>query len=396
MRISKGILSAVLALALTACGGGGSEQETPDLRSLDAALRDLHVPDTRELSDPVPEGDLNLSDTDLAAPDLSAPDLTAPDLPRDTTPPPTVEDLTALVDKARYTTDLEFIAKPRPPGSTHWQRVRDLCAQTFEENGFQVELHNFGKGVNVIGIKTGVDKPEEQVLISAHYDHVAACEGADDNASGTAGVLEAARVLGTADYSRTLVLACWDQEEPGLYGSAAYSDRAHDRGDRILVAFVFEMIGYSNSEPDTQYFPSGLETFFPEPLAWLDEHENRGDFLTIVNDIGSHEAAAALQTAAQTLGLPAVMLELDQEKLTNFLLYALHRSDHSSFWGNHYPAMMLTDTSEFRNDNYHCTGGPDSVETLDLDFATRIVAATISSAAQLLEPRAGVNPQPPL
>ena len=96
----------------------------------------------------------------------------------------------------------------------------------FASLGYTVEREAYGTGVNVIGVLDGTSAPAEQVVISAHYDSVANCPGADDNGSGVAGVLEAARVLSTSQHKRTLVVACWDEEEKGLIGSSAFVARA--------------------------------------------------------------------------------------------------------------------------------------------------------------------------
>ncbi len=133
------------------------------------------------------------------------------------------------VEQSRYEADLKFVAAPRPPGSAHHQAVRDLCAARFAEYGFTVEQHDYGTGSNVIGVLPGAS--DERVIVSAHYDSTdGSCPGADDNATGVAGVLETARVMATASLDRTLVVACWDEEEDGLIGSDAYAARAKQSG----------------------------------------------------------------------------------------------------------------------------------------------------------------------
>ena len=55
------------------------------------------------------------------------------------------------VDKDRYVEDLTFIADVRAPGSTHWQEVQDLCADRLTDLGYEVDLFEYGSGVNVVG-----------------------------------------------------------------------------------------------------------------------------------------------------------------------------------------------------------------------------------------------------
>lgn len=284
--------------------------------------------------------------------------------------------------------DLTTVAAPRPPGSPHHAAVRDLCAARLTSLGFTVERHDFGGGVNVVGVRPGADPAAPRVLVSAHYDHVAGCAGADDNASGVAGALEAARVLAQGRYDRTLVVACWDDEEGGLVGSTAYARRAQSRGERVAVSYVFEMIGFRSTEPDSQRLPPGFSLLFSRQAAQVAENGNRGDFITLIADEGARDAAASLTRAAEAESLPSVTLSLTAAQTNSPLFGVLQRSDHAAFWRVGYPAIQITDTAEFRNPRYHCMAGPDTVESLDLDFMTRVVRATVGSAAESL----GVRP----
>jgi Zn-dependent M28 family amino/carboxypeptidase len=222
-------------------------------------------------------------------------------------------------------------------------------------------------------------------VVSAHYDSVPDCAGADDNASGVAGVLIAAKVLAAVQFKKTLVVACWDEEEAGLIGSKAWVSEAKASATDVRIAFVFEMIGYRSDQPDSQRLPNGIDLVFPDQAAQVADNQNRGDFLAVVADDAAHAAADSLVAHAKGLALPTVWLELSADLKNSPLAHTLRRSDHASFWKAEYPAMMLTDTSEYRNAHYHCTEGEDSMETLDLDFATKVVAATVGAAADSLE-----------
>jgi len=301
--------------------------------------------------------------------------------------PAAADDLQPLADAPdlqRTRADLELVAKPRPPGSAQWQAVQDLCAERLGALGFTVERQSFGSGAdsgtNVIGRLSGQDLPAEEVLISAHYDHLAGCPGADDNGSGLVGALEAARLLARAPHRRTLIVACWDGEESGLRGSSAFAERAKSQGEQILASLVFEMIGFKSDLPSSQQFPFGFALLFPEQAKKLAENQNRGDFILLVSKASSSAQAQAFQALAeQKLALPTVHL------VDNGLLGDLMRSDHASFWTAGFPAIMITDTANFRNPNYHCAAAPDRVEDLNLPFALQVIQATASIAAKLLE-----------
>jgi putative aminopeptidase FrvX len=279
---------------------------------------------------------------------------------------------------------MRFVAAERISGSPHWQAVQDLCAKRFDEHGFAVERHAYGTGVNVVGTREGGSAKDERVVVSAHYDHIADCEGADDNASGIAGVIEVARVLAQGRYDRTLVVACWDEEEWGLAGSAAYASRAREQGDRIVASFVFEMIGYKRTEPDSQEIPAGFDILFKDPTAKVLANQKRGDFLAVISDELSAPAARMMEAQGAADGLTVLVLEVLETIKTNPMLHDLQRSDHAAFWTAGYPAMMITDTSNFRNPNYHCRDGRDTPDTLDPVFAGQAVRATVSAAAQVL------------
>lgn len=286
-------------------------------------------------------------------------------------------------DASRYAADLTFIAAPRPTGSEHWQAVQDYCFSELGAAGLSVERQAYGTGVSVIAELPGGTAPDELVIIGAHYDSTSDCPGADDNASGVAGVLEAARMLATAPRRATLVFACWDEEETGHDGSQAY---VASLGARSVTAYInFEMIGFANSNPDTQSIPTGFDLLFPAQVASIAQNQNRGDFVAVVADPASATAAAEFVTQAMTLGLPVEALPVPAELLQDPAVSDLRRSDHASFWSAGLASMMITDTADFRNPNYHCNGGNDSVDTLDLGFAGNVVRATAAAAAALAE-----------
>lgn len=288
------------------------------------------------------------------------------------------------VDRAAYEADLTTIAGTRSPRTPHWQEIQDLCADRFASLGFQVERHTYSTGVNVIGILPGTKAPAERVVVSAHYDSVVSCAGADDNGTGTAATLEAARVLSQRSHDRTLVVACWDEEERGLIGSSSYVSRAKAAGDSIVLALVFEMIGYRSTAPNSQKTDPQLEAVFPDAGAQIMANDYRGDFLLVVNDETATAAVTDMQAVATEIGLPIVNISLLAALKRS--LDALRRSDHAPFWDADYPALFVTDTAEYRNPHYHCKqGSSDALADLDLDFAVMNVKVMVAAAEQALD-----------
>src|SRR5690606_4841460 len=299
-------------------------------------------------------------------------------------PVDTPAELAACVDRDLYLADLQFVAQPRDPGSAHWQAVQDLCFDRFTAYGFEVDRHDYGTGINVVGRKLGTETPEQQIVVAAHYDHIPGCNGADDNATGTAATLEAARVLSLRDYPRTLIVACWDQEELGLIGAEAYANLAATGSEQILFNYNFEMIGYYDDSPGAQTVPAGLDLLFPTQYAELESWEFRGDWIALIVDQNGLPHAQSIAAHAAAIGLRYPLLGVPDDINRSPLLADLQRSDHAAFWAVDCPAVRITDTSEFRYEQYHCATGEDAGELLDHDFARDVIAASVGAAAESL------------
>jgi Zn-dependent M28 family amino/carboxypeptidase len=297
----------------------------------------------------------------------------------------TVNDLMALVDGQRYQDDLSFIAQSREPKSSHWQEVQDLCASRLTALGFKVERQTFASGVNVIGVRSGTGASGGSVVISAHYDHIAGCAGADDNASGVAGTLEAARVLATAEFNRTLLVACWDGEEKGMLGSKAYAAQAKQAGDSLAAVIVMDMIGFKNDAADSQTMPVGFDVGFPSQTEKLRANQGRADFIAVVADETSAGVSETFADYADAWSLPNVVVPLTKAQIASPLYAELLRSDQSSFWLADFPAIMVSDTGELRDSHYHCKGGPDAVSDLNQDFAVKVIRAVVGTAGHALQ-----------
>lgn len=322
------------------------------------------------------------ADATTAEPDptsgTTAAESTGDDQPCDDSP----QALADCVEAQRWQDDLAFIADIRTPGSPHWLAVQDLCAERLDEYGYEVELYDYGTGVDVVGRRLGKTAPDQQVLVGAHYDHIAGCHGADDNASGLAAALEIARVLALAEYDRTIIVACWDEEEDGLVGSQAFIGALGS--NQVVIDFNFDMIGVRSDEPGSQSTPPGFELVFADVYAELQAKDFRGDFIAIITSDAAKDHALAHAAAADRIGLPRALLPLPAGGETSPAFADLRRSDHAAFWDAGWPAIFITDTGDFRNDHYHCMGGPDEVADLDLDFAADVTRATVEASALAL------------
>lgn len=194
---------------------------------------------------------------------------------------------------------------------------------------------------------------EDMVLVGAHYDSVAGCPGADDNASAVAVLLELGRLLGRAAPTCTLRLVAFVNEEPPFFftrrqGSRVYARAARRRGDSIRFMLSLEMLGYYRDTPGSQRYPPLFRWFYP----------NRGNFIALVSNFRSRRELRSLAASFRA----ADRFPLEQA-VTFAWVPGVAWSDHLSFWREGYRAMMLTDTAFFRNPHYHQP--TDTPDTLD-------------------------------
>ncbi len=212
---------------------------------------------------------------------------------------------------------------------------------------------------NVIGERRGDVCPERIFIVGAHYDTQPETPGADDNASGVAGVLEAARALSDASLPASVWFVGFAFEEEGLVGSAAMAQALANEGAELVGMVSLEMIGFTTDGQDATGGP--------------------GDALLIVSDPPSEALARAFERAAATSTpeLAVRTLVLDPAVTAD-----VRRSDHAPFWNLGYRALMLTDGANLRNPHYHQPG--DTVATLDFAFMTRVTQAATAGVVTYL------------
>ncbi|MEW6209151.1 MAG: M20/M25/M40 family metallo-hydrolase [Acidobacteriota bacterium] len=262
---------------------------------------------------------------------------------------------------------VEAISIPRHFFAEHRnnQLVAGSIASEFERLGY--DAHYQGAWSNLVAKKNG-DFDEGLILIGAHYDSVPSTPGADDNASGVAAMLAAAKALSTFDHLPVCFVA-FNREEDGLVGSADFVENYIGKERlRVREAHILEMVGYSSHIRGSQRAPEGL------PIKISDT----GDFLGVLgNRISSAMVDEAMEVAKSYVPeLPVIGLKiyLGLEKR----LSVLRRSDHDPFWQSNIPAVMWTDTAEFRNPNYHQP--TDTPDTLDYDFLQKVARVIVACA----------------
>jgi hypothetical protein len=139
----------------------------------------------------------------------------------------------------------------RHSNSVHNPKAAQFIYERFQSYGLTARYMNYRtNGQNVIATKIGTKYPNQYYIICGHYDNMPSgslAPGADDNASGTCAVMEAARLLAPFSFDYTLVFVAFDEEEQGLIGSRAYADSSYNRGDSIKGVLNFDMIAWDSN-----------------------------------------------------------------------------------------------------------------------------------------------------
>ena len=257
-------------------------------------------------------------------------------------------------------------------------RAEDYIVRQFEVAGFSVQTQGYriGKKIysNLIATKTGETRPEEVVVVGAHYD-TADTPGADDNASGVAGMLELARAFAGEPTRRTLRFVAFVNEEPPFFrtedqGSRVYVREGLDPRETVVGAVVLEMIGYFTDSPRSQRYPPPLGFGYP----------SAGNFIAVVGNISSRRLVKSV------VGAFAAAAPFPVESIAGpGFIPGLDLSDHRSFWREGIPAVMVTDTAFFRNPHYHRSS--DTPATLDYRSMAEVVKGLEGVIRALANPR---------
>ena len=251
----------------------------------------------------------------------------------------------------------------------------DYIRSQFESMGYTVFEQPFtaeGKTVtNIEVVLGGAGHQAEEVVIGAHYDSVLGSPGANDNASGVAGLLEIARLLAAQEVPRVLRFVAFVNEEPPFFytdamGSRVYARKATERGARLAGMLSLETIGFYADEAGSQRYPFPFGFFYPNTgnfVGFVGNLTSRGLVHRVVGSFRRHTSFPSEATAAPGW------------------LQGIGWSDHWSFWREGYPAVMVTDTALFRYHAYHTAA--DRPEILHYDRFARVVTGLARVALEL-------------
>ena len=235
------------------------------------------------------------------------------------------------------------------------------------EQVYRVQGKSFRNVIAHFGPET-----EERIIVGAHYDTAGPLPGADDNASGVAGLLELARLIDRQQLKVRLELVAFSTEEPPYFGtvgmgSYVHADSLRQQNVRVRAMYSLEMIGCFSDAPNSQYFPIGL-------LSAL--YPSTGNYIAVVGRVSDgflvRRTKAAMRNAAP---LPVYSINAPQ------VIPGVDLSDQRNYWHAGYNAVMITDTAFYRNRNYHTVH--DTAEKLDYKRMAMVVEGVYAAVSEL-------------
>ncbi|MFN7946136.1 MAG: M28 family peptidase [Blastocatellia bacterium] len=204
----------------------------------------------------------------------------------------------------------------------------------------------------------------ERIVVGAHYDACQPFPGADDNASGVAGLLALAELLGQSELPLQVELVAYTLEEPPFFrseymGSGIHARALKEQGVPVRAMLSLEMIGYFSDAPGSQDFPNPV-------LKWF--YPSQGNFIAVVGNFSQARLTRQVKRAMRETGaIPVYSINAPG------WLPGVDFSDHLSYWQQGWPAVMITDTAFYRNKNYHTA--QDTPERLDYERMAMVVKA---------------------
>jgi Zn-dependent M28 family amino/carboxypeptidase len=264
-----------------------------------------------------------------------------------------------------------LFAQERLHAATHY-----IC-QELNDMGYTVGLEPVecpdGLSHNVIAEFPGSETPNNVWLAGAHYDTVATTPGADDNASAVAILLEMAREFAERQGKETLRFVFFTNEEMPYFSTKSQGAMVHaagcqEQGEKIQLMASLEMLGYYSNEPGSQKYPIGVGKGLPDT----------GNFVAFVGTKKNTERLNSLVSVFKAnTHVPTQMLA------TPIWTPSLIRSDHFAFVLHKMPAVLITDTADFRNPNYHSEN--DTPNTLNYTIMAGVTLGLVEAFAGMAQ-----------
>jgi Zn-dependent M28 family amino/carboxypeptidase len=238
-----------------------------------------------------------------------------------------------------------------------------------EEQKFVVDSQNYKNIIASFGPETS-----ERVIVGAHYDTCGGRPGADDNASGIAGLIELAHLLGKSKLNTRVDLVAYTLEEPPFFrteqmGSAVHAASLKEKNVPVRAMICLEMIGFFTDNSDSQAYPIfALRALYPD----------RANFIALVGTFDDVKLVRRVKRAMLSANdLPMRSINAPRS------LTGVDFSDHLNYWKQDYPAVMVSDTAFYRNRRYH--ERDDTPDTLDYAKMAQVVEQVYAGVVDLAE-----------
>ena len=248
--------------------------------------------------------------------------------------------------------------------------IKDELNQTsayVSEQAYRVQGQTYRNVVAQFGPES-----EERIIVGAHYDTAGALPGADDNASGVAGLIELARLLSGQQLPLRVELVAFSLEEPPYFrttgmGSSVHAESLRKQNVQVRAMVSLEMIGCFSDAPNSQYFPVGvLSALYP----------SKGNFIGVVGRLGDGLLARKIKSAMRN-ATPLPVYSINAPRF----VAGVDFSDQLNYWDAGYRAVMITDTAFYRNRNYHTA--EDTADKLDYKRMAMVVEGVYAAVMDL-------------
>ncbi len=249
-----------------------------------------------------------------------------------------------------FVKQLSHTIGPRPYGSDNNDLAvswTETIMEDISQNPITVEI--WGEYQSIIGILEGYDEnSEEIVIVGGHMDSVAAAPGADDNASGTALVLETLRVLSQYHFPCDIYFMAFNAEENGLWGSAEVAQILANAGVSVKMMFNADMILFDDVGTG----------------ARVNIYQSNSDEMRV---------AEIIQNASHSYG----------EDIFTIVQGSGGGSDHASFRAQGFNAIFSIETFFSRNSHYHSASDTYDQPEYNYSMGADVAASFASAVAQI-------------
>jgi Zn-dependent M28 family amino/carboxypeptidase len=275
-----------------------------------------------------------------------------------------------LTNQASFTNmqkTVKYLSLLTPPRNFHnpssLNKAADYIEQSFKENCPQVKRQTFTvQGEDFHNIICLFGEEKDLIIVGAHYDVDGDSIGADDNASGVAGLLELAHLLKMNKTTAHIELVAYTLEElPNFrtHNMGSYHHAEYLSQNKVTVKYMLslEMIGYFSDDDNSQKIPSRLLKFF---------YPSKGNFIAIIGRYNKDSFINQLDTSFKlNTNIPIQTLHAPEQFLS------ANSSDQLNYWQFNFPAAMITDTGPYRNPHYHKLS--DTLDTVNYEKAAKVI-----------------------